>query len=71
MDFRGLGWLVVVVGLVIVLVGVLLLIGERFGLGHLPGDIVIHRGGTTIYIPVATMVVVSLVLTIVINLLRR
>ncbi|HXY46150.1 MAG TPA: DUF2905 domain-containing protein [Acidimicrobiales bacterium] len=71
MDFRSLGWLVILVGLVIVLVGLLFVIGHRFGWSHLPGDIVIHRGNTTVYIPLATMIIISVVLTVVVNLLRR
>ena len=41
------------------------------GFGHLPGDIVMQRGSFTIYVPLVTMLVVSLFLTIVINLILR
>ena len=40
-------------------------------LGKLPGDILISKGNFNIFIPIVTMVVVSLVLTVVLNLLAR
>ena len=42
-----------------------------FGRFHLPGDIVIRRGGLTVYIPIVTSLLVSVVLTIVANFLFR
>jgi hypothetical protein len=51
--------------------GGLLILGDKFGLGRLPGDIVWRRKGTTVYFPIATSVVVSLLLTLVLNLLFR
>ena len=40
-------------------------------LGRLPGDILIKNDGTTIYIPLATMLIVSLGLTILLNIIGR
>jgi hypothetical protein len=40
-------------------------------LGRLPGDIVIRRGNTTVYLPIVTCIVVSVVLSIVAAVLRR
>jgi hypothetical protein len=52
--------------------GLLLLVANRVpGLGRLPGDIVIKREHITVYIPLATMVVVSLLLTLLLNLVLR
>lgn len=39
--------------------------------GKLPGDINIQRGGTRIYIPFTSMLLISVVLTLLVNLLRR
>jgi Protein of unknown function (DUF2905) len=66
-----LGRIVVVVGIVLVVVGGLAMLGVRVPFGRLPGDIAIEgeRGG--IYIPIATMIVVSLVLTVLLNLFAR
>ncbi|MDP6373440.1 MAG: DUF2905 domain-containing protein [Vicinamibacterales bacterium] len=63
------GKALVVIGLLIAGVGVLVMAG--FPIGRLPGDIVYRRGNVTIYLPVATSIVVSLVLTLVLIVLRR
>ncbi|MGE0196145.1 MAG: DUF2905 domain-containing protein [Methylocystis sp.] len=47
----------IVAGLVLVGVGVLWMIGERFGLGRLPGDIVFERGNFRLYVPIATSLI--------------
>jgi hypothetical protein len=60
------------VGLVLVVLGGLMLLGERLGLGRLPGDVVFKRKNVSIYLPIATSLLISLVLTLVFNLwLRR
>jgi DUF2905 family protein len=51
--------------------GLLLVLGEKLGLGRLPGDLVWRRKGTTVYFPVVTSIVVSVVLTVIVNLLLR
>lgn len=64
--------LLIVFGLVTTALGVLLLVGPKIPfLGRLPGDILIERGGTTVYIPVATSLALSLVLTFFLNLFWR
>ena len=66
-----LGRLIVVIGLVLVVVGGLAALGVRLPFGRLPGDIAIEgeRGG--VYIPIATMIVISIVLTVLVNLFLR
>lgn len=66
-----LGRILLVVGIVLVVVGGLAALGVRLPFGRLPGDIAIEgeRGG--IYIPIVTMIVVSLVLTVLLNLFIR
>jgi hypothetical protein len=60
------------IGLVIAGVGLLLIVAPRVPLlGKLPGDIVIQRDDVTIVIPLATTLLISLVLTIVLNLINR
>jgi hypothetical protein len=58
-------------GIVLLLVGLIIFAAERFGLGRLPGDIVIEREGFTLYLPLATSLLVSLGLTFVLWLLSR
>lgn len=66
-----LGRILLVIGLVLVVVGGLAALGVRLPFGRLPGDIAIEgeRGG--IYIPIVTMIIVSVVLTVLLNLLIR
>lgn len=69
---EGLGRLLAFLGGGLLLLGLLLiLIGKLPGLGRLPGDILIQRGNLTIYIPLGTMLAVSLLLTLILNLLSR
>jgi hypothetical protein len=44
---------------------------SRIGLGRLPGDIVIQRGGTNFYFPLVTCIVISIVLSALMWLLNR
>ncbi|MEZ0280382.1 DUF2905 domain-containing protein [Methyloceanibacter sp.] len=43
----------------------------RYGLGRLPGDLIIDRGGVVIYLPITTAVIVSVILSAVVWLFRR
>ncbi len=61
-----LGRVLIVIGAVIVLTGVVLVLAGRIpGLGRLPGDIVVRRGNVTFYFPLATSIILSLLLTLV------
>jgi len=62
------GVLLVVAGGLVVLAGRL---GVPFGLGRLPGDIVVKRDGFTFYLPIATSIVLSVLLTALLWLFRR
>ncbi|NMC19641.1 MAG: DUF2905 domain-containing protein [Thermogutta sp.] len=59
--------------IVLVMAGVILVVVKLlgFGLGRLPGDIVLRGRGWTFYFPVATCLLLSLLLTVVINFLAR
>jgi len=65
------GKLLVIAGIVIVAVGLVWMVGERLGLGRLPGDIVIDRGSTRIYIPLMSSLIVSVVLSLIFWLVNR
>jgi hypothetical protein len=51
-------------GVALILAGLLWLVAERFGLGRLPGDIIVDRGGFRIYVPITTSLIVSVVLSL-------
>ena len=69
MDFGnlsgGLGRLLVIFGLLLVVVGALLILAPKIPwIGRLPGDIVIRRENFTFYFPVATCIILSILLSI-------
>jgi len=69
---ESLGRLLIWLGGGLLLVGLLMIAAGRItGLGRLPGDIVIRRENVTVFVPLATMVLVSVVLTIVLNVIVR
>ena len=69
---QELGRPLILIGVVLVLVGLFLAFGPRIPfVGRLPGDIVWRRGNTTVYFPIVTCIVVSLLLTLVFSLFRR
>jgi hypothetical protein len=69
------GRTLIAVGAVLVVVGGLVLLlarlGVPFGLGRLPGDILIKRDNFTLYLPITTSIVVSVALSALLWLLRR
>lgn len=60
-----------VLGLVIASVGALLWVGDRLGLGRLPGDVQWRGKNFTVSFPITTSILVSVVLTVVLNLWLR
>jgi hypothetical protein len=59
---NGFGWMLVIVGLVIVGIGLIWVLAPSLPrLGRLPGDIVIERGNSRFYFPIVTCIVINLV----------
>lgn len=70
--FQGFGRMLIIIGLVLAGLGVLMLVvGKIPGIGRLPGDIVFKRGNVTVYFPIVTMVLLSVILTVILNLFFR
>ena len=63
------GRLLLIVGVVIAGVGLLMMAGAPFG--RLPGDFTFRRGNAVFYFPLATSIVVSIILTLLFAALRR
>ena len=63
------GKLLVIVGLVIAGIGLLVMLGVP--VGRLPGDVTVKRGNFTFYFPLATSIIASIFLTLLLSLLRR
>ncbi|KRT71433.1 MAG: hypothetical protein XU13_C0048G0009 [Candidatus Rokubacteria bacterium CSP1-6] len=75
-ELGGLGKLLIGFGVVmIVLGGIFLLLGNLSGkvpwIGRLPGDIYIQRGNWSFYFPLATSILLSIILTLIFSLFRR
>ncbi|MFA4844339.1 MAG: DUF2905 domain-containing protein [Candidatus Margulisiibacteriota bacterium] len=72
MAVESLGRMLIYIGIIIVVIGgFFLLMAKLPWFGRLPGDIVYRREGLTVYVPLATMILVSLVLTLLLNLVWR
>ena len=63
------GKLLVFIGLIVAGVGVLVMMGVP--IGRLPGDFTIRRGNATFYFPLATSILASILLTLLLTLFRR
>lgn len=63
--------MLMVIGGAIFVLGLVLSLLGRAGIGRLPGDIVVQRGGWTVYFPIVTSILLSLLLTGILWLLRR
>ncbi|HXP76726.1 MAG TPA: DUF2905 domain-containing protein [Stellaceae bacterium] len=61
----------IVLGLVLVAAGLLWPLAERLNLGRLPGDFIIGRDSFRLYLPLATSLLISVVLSLVLWLIRR
>jgi hypothetical protein len=62
------GRLLLVAGVLMIVVGGALMLFGRF---HLPGDITFRSGSVTVYFPIATSLILSVILTVVLNILFR
>lgn len=67
-----LGKIIILFGIIFVIVGVVILFSPKIPfIGKLPGDILIKKDGITFYFPLATSIVVSILITIIINLFTK
>jgi uncharacterized membrane protein len=65
------GPVIVILGVFIVLLGLVVWSGGLGWFGRLPGDIRIERESVRIYVPIVSMILVSIVLTLLLNLISR
>jgi len=70
---EGIGKTLILIGFFIVLIGLLLTFFEKlpFGLGKLPGDIYIKRDNFVFYFPLATSIIISVVLSLIFILISK
>ncbi len=71
-DLQSIGRTLLLVGMVILVIGgIFMLAGKVPFLGDLPGDIRIQRGHWGCFVPLAASILISLILTIILNILAR
>lgn len=68
---RSIGLLVVIGGVVVIVIGILIYSGALGWFGRLPGDIRYESGGVRVYIPLVSMLLISVALTLIFSLLRK
>jgi hypothetical protein len=71
MDARGGGLFVILIGVAVVVVGLLIYAGALSWFGRLPGDLSFGGERTRVFIPITSMLIVSLVLSLIMWVLRR
>ena len=71
-TFSSLGKLLIIAGCILLLIGVIMIFFDKIPfLGKLPGDIAIRKKNMTIYFPIVTSILLSIFLTIILNIIRR
>jgi hypothetical protein len=66
------GKLLLILGILFVVIGLLLMLGPKIPLlGKLPGDFIVRRGNFTLYFPLATSILLSIVLTLIFFIFRK
>jgi Protein of unknown function (DUF2905) len=71
-DLSSLGKFVAMAGAVLLVLGGLIWLAGRIpALGHLPGDIRLQRGNVSCFFPLTTMIIVSVLLTVILNVILR
>jgi Protein of unknown function (DUF2905) len=71
MDLSSVGRILLIAAVVIAVLGIILILAGRGLLPRLPGDIAIEREKFRFYFPLGTSILVSIVLTVVLNLFLR
>jgi hypothetical protein len=68
----ALGKMLILVGVFIIVIGLLLLLGEKIPwIGRLPGDIIIRKEKFSFYFPITTCIIISIILTLLFTLFRK
>lgn len=72
MDMNSLGKTLILFGILLILFGAILMLGGKLPwFGRLPGDIYIEKKGFSLYFPITTSILISIILSIIFILLRR
>lgn len=68
MNLESIGKMIIGLAVFLFIFGLIIFaLGRGFGFNGLPGDIIYRRGNTTVYFPIVTAIVVSIILTVLLN----
>jgi hypothetical protein len=70
-NWMEMGKFLVIAGTVIIVLGLVFLMADKFPIGRLPGDFKFGNQRFSVYIPVATCVLLSIAITIIVNFFSR
>ena len=71
-NFQGIGRLLIITGIALLIIGTLFLFSGRLPwIGRLPGDIIIQKKNFTFYFPLATSILLSIVISLILWLIGR
>ena len=62
--------ILIILGIIILIIGLLYPYIKKLGFGQLPGDMIFKSGNSTFFFPIVTCIIISLILTIIINLFK-
>lgn len=71
MGNRPLGQLIIILGLVFIVVGLVTMRGWLGWFGHLPGDVRVERPNVRIYVPIVSMLLISILFSVLSYVIRR
>lgn len=68
---QSIGKMIITIGVLLIVLGGVLIVFQKMGLGRLPGDIFIKKGNFTFIFPVMTSIIISIVLSLIFYLINR
>jgi hypothetical protein len=71
MNWIDTGRFLIVAGAVVVVVGVFFMVADKIPIGRLPGDLHFGHGRIKIYLPIATSILLSAVITVILNFFSK
>ncbi len=68
---EDIGKIIIYIGGILIVVGFVLTLGQKLGLGKLTGDILIKKKNFTFFFPITSTVLISIIVTLLISLFKR
>lgn len=65
------GKFIIILGFILIIIGLLIAFGGKFGFGRLPGDIYIDKGNFKFYFPITSSIIVSVIISIILKIINR